>query len=102
MKKVLTASAIVLMLAGTWAGCKKTADSEVAESTQLNSSEKALVLAAGFNENWAEKRADGNYLIEGDIILTPAQLQEMSTATTTNNFVIANEEHYRTFELINT
>jgi hypothetical protein len=102
MKKVLTASAIVMMLAGTWAGCKKTADSEVAESTKLNASEKALVLAAGFNENWAEKRTDGSYLIEGDILLSADQLQQMASTSPTHNFVIANEEHYRTFELVNT
>lgn len=102
MKKVLTASAIVMMLAGTWAGCKKTADSDMAESAKLNDSEKALVLAAGFNENWAEKRADGNYLIEGDILLSADQLQDLAATNPAHNFVIANEEHYRTFNLVNT
>jgi hypothetical protein len=68
----------------------------------LTTSEQSLVKSAGFDETWAERRADGNYLIEGDILLTKEQLQSMAGVAPTNNFIIANEEHYRTTNLVNT
>jgi len=102
-RKTLHRSMLALILAGTFASCQKTALPEEEVSTgALNQVEKSLVASAGFNSNWAEKTADGNYLIEGDILLTKAQLQELSGATLTNNFIIGNEEHYRTTNLVNT
>lgn len=68
----------------------------------LSAEEKSMVRAAGFNSNWAERTADGNYLVEGDILLTKAQLQEMGGATPSNFLIVADEEHYRTFNLVNT
>jgi hypothetical protein len=89
------------MLAGTIVGCQKNSTTEeVLNATTLT--EKSLVMAAGFNENWFEKTAEGNYLIEGDILLTKAQLTQMAAAAPTNNLVVANEEHYRTYETVNT
>jgi hypothetical protein len=94
---------IVLGLAclGILASCKKNSLPETL-SNEITQDEKALVAAAGFNSNWAEKTADGNYLIEGDIYLNKNQLQEMAGATPTNNFIVANEEHYRTYNLVTT
>lgn len=70
-----------------------------AASTDLTQNEKALIASAGFNSNWAEKTADG-YLIENDILLTSGQLTEMSGAKPTNNIIVANEEHYRTYNVV--
>ncbi|HET7897967.1 MAG TPA: M57 family metalloprotease [Flavisolibacter sp.] len=64
--------------------------------------EKDLVKAAGFDAGWFEKTSDGKYLIEGDILLTKTQLQEYAGTPLTHNFIIANEEHYRTTNLVNT
>ena len=83
--------------------CQKSSkNDESLNPATLTQEETALIASAGFNSNWAEKRADGSYLIEGDILLSRAQLQEMSGAAPTNNFIIADEEHYRTYNLVST
>src|SRR5215213_5276299 len=79
--------------------CKKTSAPQE-DPTVINQEEKALVAAAGFNSGWFEKTADGNYLIEGDILLTRSQLTELAATTPANNFIIAREEHYRTTNLV--
>src|SRR5688500_6001702 len=99
MKKLLSVATLGILLTGGIVSCKKSVSNET-DASALSSDEKALVASAGFNSNWAEKNADGNYLIEGDILLTPAQLQEMSGATPTHNFIVADEEHYRTYNLV--
>ena len=83
------------------ASCKKDSAPEI-NSPLVTDEEKALVAGAGFNSNWVEKSADGRYLIEGDISLSKEQLQEMNGATPSNNFIVANEEHYRTYNIVAT
>jgi len=99
--KLITTTMLALILAGTFASCKKTSTTENAQAG-LSQDEKSLVAAAGFNSNWAEKSADGKYLIEGDILLSKADLKEMAGATPSHNFIIAEEEHYRTYNLVTT
>lgn len=101
MKKVLYSAGIAAMLAAAITACQKSATTKT-DPTALSSEEKSLVKSAGFNSNWAEKRPDGNFLVEGDILLTKEQLQQMSGATPTNFLIVADEEHYRTFNLVNT
>lgn len=84
------------------ASCKKNSAPETAESMVITQDEKTLVAAAGFDSGWFEKTADGKYLIEGDILLTKAQLQEYAGTPLSHNFIIANEEHYRTTNLVST
>lgn len=91
---------MAVMLTGAVA-CKKSSTDQ-SKNGQLSDEEKSLIASAGFNKDWAEKRANGSYLIEGDILLTHAQLNEMAGATPTNNFIVANEEHYRTFNVVST
>jgi hypothetical protein len=103
MKRLLSASALVMVAAIALTNCKKSShEAALPESSDLTVSEKMMVKAAGFNSSWAEKRADGRFLIEGDILLTEDQLKQMANTTPSNNFIIAKEEHYRTFELVNT
>ena len=99
MKKLITSAAMSLLLAGTFVSCTKSASNEP-DPFAINDEEKALVTSAGFNSNWVERMSDGNYLIEGDILLSKTQLQEMSGALPTNNFIVADEEHYRTYNLV--
>ncbi|HEV7333048.1 MAG TPA: M57 family metalloprotease [Flavisolibacter sp.] len=99
MKK--TPFVLGLACLGILASCKKDSAPE-ALSNEITQEEKALVAAAGFNSNWAEKTADGNFLIEGDILLSKAQLDKMKGSAPTNNFIVAKEEHYRTYELVHT
>ena len=101
MKNFLLLSATTCLLAGTMVGCKKTSN-EIGSPGGLTSAETALVASAGFNGNWAEKTADGNFLIEGDILMSRAQLDEMAGAGSAHEVIVANEEHYRTTNVVST
>lgn len=102
MKKLLAPAGLLLLLTGSLVGCKKSATDAPADPRALSADEKALVKSAGFNQNWAEKTTDGNYLIEGDILLTPQQLSELSGVSPLHELIIANEEHYRTTNIVST
>src|SRR5215204_3471887 len=99
-KTVLSTSVLALVMAGTFTSCQKTAAPELVANNVLSQDEKSLVASAGFNSNWAEKTAEGNYLIEGDILLTTAQLKEIEGKSPSNNFIVADEEHYRTYNIV--
>lgn len=79
---------------------KSSSNEENLVTSEITQDEKALVKSAGFNSNWAEKTSDGNYLIEGDILLTKTQLQGLSGVAPTHELIIGNEEHYRTTNLV--
>ncbi len=97
MKRIFYSAALAMLLTGTIISCKKAPVDDV-NANGLNQEEKALIVAAGFNGNWAERTPEG-YLIEGDILLTTAQLQELS-GVMDHEMVIANEEHYRTTNVV--
>jgi Dual-action HEIGH metallo-peptidase len=97
MKRIFYAGSLALLLSGTIISCKKAPVDDV-NANALTQDEKNLIVAAGFNGNWAERTSEG-YLIEGDILLTTAQLQEL-VGITSNELVIANEEHYRTNNVV--
>lgn len=101
MKKTLYSAGIALLFASFVTSCKKAPADDIAANA-LSQAERNLVASAGFNSNWAEKTTDGNYLIEGDILLTKTQLSEMAGATPSNFLIVGNEEHYRTFNVVNT
>src|SRR5687768_5218007 len=97
-KTLLYFAVVTIMSAGIIVSCSKSSNTEaVANSSLITQEDKSMVAAAGFNSNWFEKTTEGKYLIEGDILLSKAQLQEMAGANPTNNFIVANEEHYRTY-----
>ena len=76
MKKIIYRAGLAsLLFAALFISCKKSSNSitESAGTGLLTADEKNLVRSAGFNENWAEKTSDGDYLIEGDILLTKTQ-----------------------------
>jgi hypothetical protein len=100
-RNLLFTSTLALVLAGTFASCKKTSPTDTPQ-TGLTQDETSLIAAAGFNSNWAEKDATGNYLIEQDIYLSRAQLQQMAGAKPSHNFIVADEEHYRTYNVVAT
>ncbi len=101
MKKTLYYAGLALMLTGIFVSCKKAPADDV-NPNALTETERGLVNSAGFNGNWAERTADGNYLIEGDVILTKTQLAEMAGRTASNFIIVGNEEHYRTYNVVNT
>jgi len=95
MKKISTFM-IAAILAVTFTACKK--DVKEANEDQISESTLAQIKALGFNEQGAQKTPEG-YLVEGDILLTDA---ELSTVPTSPEMVVAQEEHYRTNNLVNT
>lgn len=101
--KRITFSVCMLALLGTVAtSCQKTAATSNDNSNQITPEERNLVKSAGFNSNWVDKTPDGKYLVESDILLTRAQLEELSGATPSNFLIVADEEHYRTYNLVST
>jgi hypothetical protein len=88
----VVAGAAILLITS----CKK----DVHESKETVVSEATLnqIQAAGFSTDNVQK-LDGGYLVEGDIFLTDA---ELSVKPTSPNMIIAQEEQYRTFNLVNT
>ncbi len=89
---------MALLVAGTFSSCTKSSLDE--NNNALSQDEKTLIKSAGFSSNWAEKTSTGGYLIEGDIFLTKTQLIEMSNQAPSNNIIVANQEQYRTFNLV--
>lgn len=100
MKTLFYSIAMVLVMAWVFTACQKDS-SDKASPSGLSQEEKALIAAAGFNSNWAEKTNEG-FLIEGDILLTTDQLQELSGVGSPNEMIIAGEEHYRTTNVVST
>lgn len=101
MKQLLAIAGLALVLTGSIIGCQKSASKDT-KPAGLSEDEKSLIAGAGFNKNWAERTADGNYLIEGDILLTRAQLEEMRGMAPANELIVAGEEHYRTTNVVST
>jgi hypothetical protein len=101
MRRTIYTGTAIALFALAIVSCKKSVNSAV-DAAALTDDEKALVASAGFNRNWAERTTDGNFLVEGDILLTTAQLKEMAGTPTQHNFIVADEEHYRTFNVVST
>ena len=99
MKRIAYSIGIASLLAIIIVSCQKSASTD---PNALTADERSLVASAGFNSNWFERTADGSYLIEGDILLTKAQLQDMAGANPSNFLIVADEEHYRTYNLVTT
>lgn len=70
---------------------------ETQTSEKIDAATIALIKAKGFGTNDVQKIAEG-YLVEGDIVLRHDDLQ---TASTSPNMLIAQEEQYRTFNVVN-
>lgn len=101
MKRIIYSTSIAAMLAVAMIGCQKSASVKT-DANALDGDERNLVQSAGFNANWAEKTAEGNYLIEGDILLSRAELEELAGTAPVHELVVANEEHYRTTNIVST
>jgi hypothetical protein len=102
MKKLIAPAGFGLLLTLAFFSCKKSSNESTAtEYQQLSDDERALIVAAGFNGNWAERTSDGNYLVEGDILLSKAQLNDLK-GVVSHEIIYANEEHYRTTYVVST
>src|SRR3954468_8752728 len=96
MKKLMMPLMAALCLAFVLIACKK--ETKEVKQDEVSQSTIAQIKALGFNPDGAQKVSEG-YLVEGDIIITDAQL---STVPTSPEMIVGNEEHYRTNNLVNT
>jgi hypothetical protein len=87
---------VASLLVFAFASCKK--DSKPAPTNEVPPSVVAQIQALGFNSKGAQQ-VEGGYLVEGDIKLSNADLNE---APASPELVVANEEHYRTNRLVST
>lgn len=95
MRKHLTNALLLLTVtAAAWSCQKKSTTEDAAVSQEVLSQIKQL----GFSTEGVTA-VDGGYLVEGDIILTPENLQSLSQS---HELIYANEEHYRTTNLVST
>jgi hypothetical protein len=91
MKKIITPIAFTCIAAMTFVSCKKEAKEQSVSTETLNE-----IRALGLSTDGVQK-VDGGYLVEGDIKITDAELKTRPTSPT---LLIANEEQYRTFNLL--
>jgi hypothetical protein len=83
-------------MAVAFTSCKK--ETKEVPQEEISAANLSKIEALGFNSKTAQKTDEG-YLVEGDINLTQADLDYFPTSP---EMVIANEEHYRTNNLVNT
>lgn len=95
MKQLIRTLLAVFCMAALFTACKK--ETQEVKNDEISASTLSQIAALGFSTEGAQK-VDEGYLVEGDIILTDAQLNQFPT---TNELVHANEEHYRTTYLVN-
>ncbi|HEY0041750.1 MAG TPA: M57 family metalloprotease [Flavisolibacter sp.] len=97
MRKNWRSILLACTMASVFVACKKEAKEAETIQEEVSESVKAQIKNLGFN-NQDVKKVEEGYLVEGDIILTPENLANVST---THELIIANEEHYRTTNLVN-
>ncbi|MBX9783743.1 MAG: zinc-dependent metalloprotease [Chitinophagaceae bacterium] len=95
MRKLSLMAAVLIAAATLFNSCKKSTKTDPASvSQEILSQIKAL----GFSTNGATPHEDG-YLVEGDIFLSKENLSGLEQS---HNLIYANEEHYRTTNLVST
>lgn len=94
MKSVTKALAFVVVMAVSIIACKK--DAKDAAVNEISDETIARISQLGFSTSGVQKIEEG-YLVEGDIVLTHAMLNEQPTSPTLR---IAEVEQYRTFNLV--
>lgn len=95
MKKFFIPFAIACVVAVSFTACKKDAKESVATNS-VSDATLAKIKSLGFQTDGARK-VDNGYLVEGDIVLTEENLNSSATSPT---LLIANEEQYRTTNLV--
>ncbi|AYA38585.1 protease [Hymenobacter oligotrophus] len=94
MKKFLTPLVVAAVALGSFSSCSK---DEVKVKDQVSEETLAQIKAMGFTAAGAQK-VEGGYLVEGDILLTEAELQNPAAPQLLRT---GNAEQYRTTNLVN-
>lgn len=93
MKKISRLSLLIFCVSFLTISCKR---ENIAPQNDVSQSVLNQIAAQGFSTDNVRKVSNG-YLVEGDIILTNENLKQTSTSPT---LLIANEEQYRTTNLV--
>lgn len=94
MKLIVKTLPVMLCLIIFITSCKR--ETVTPPQQEISAAVLQQIAAQGFSTDGVTK-VDNGYLVEGDIILTPENLKGLPD---TKNLVIANEEHYRTTNLV--
>ena len=97
MRKTWRSLLFACTIATAFVACKKEAKEVETPQEEVSESVKAQIKALGFNTQDVQKINEG-YLVEGDIVLTS---ENLAGVPTTSELIYANEEHYRTTNLVN-
>ncbi|HVG12240.1 MAG TPA: M57 family metalloprotease [Flavisolibacter sp.] len=96
MKRVTRFAALAFATTLTFTACKKDVK-ETAAPEEIGASTLSQIKSMGFGTNGVQ-RVSGGYLVEGDIFLPQSDLGLQPSSP---NMIIAQEEQYRTFNLVN-
>lgn len=94
--------ALVCLIGASFTACKKDNGTATSEGTNINGlskTENIKILEAGFNSSNAFKQGDG-YVVEGDVFLTKAQLDQLAADLTALKQRKPGTEQYRTKYLV--
>lgn len=94
MRHLLKTGLAALLIGMLFNACKKAAETTTTEA--VSSAALTQIKNMGFNTTNAQK-IEGGYLVEGDIFIPEAELGSIAESP---EMVIANEEHYRTNNLV--
>lgn len=95
MKQIIKASIYLLVAGLFFSSCKKNSVAS-SDTQEVSTDVLTQIKALGFSTDNVFKE-DGGYIVEGDIFLS---LQDLTTQKTAHNLVVANEEQYRTTNLV--
>jgi hypothetical protein len=95
MKRLIRPFAAICAALTLLSSCKK--DAKEIVSDEVSADVLSQIKSLGFSTEGVQKQ-NGRYLVEGDILLSPSDL---ASSPSSPNMVIANEEQYRTFNLVN-
>jgi len=97
MKRTMKMAGLAAMAAVIFTGCAKQ-DAVKVNADGLSASEVQMIKSAGLKPDGAKKLAEG-YLIEGDLLLTAQELDQLKTGNGPE-LIVANSEQYRTTRLV--
>ncbi len=98
MKKISILATVILGTTFVISSCSKKADVQSGNGNELTPNEITMIKDAGLNPTGAIRTDDG-YLIEGDIALTSAELNELN-GNNGPEVIVGNTEQYRTTNLV--
>jgi hypothetical protein len=96
-KTLFTLTAVVAACMLTLFACRKNASSETASSSGVSDDVLAKIYNLGFSNKDVIPDGNGNYIVEGDILLSEADL---NTKNDVSLLRVADEEQYRTTNLV--